>query len=286
MNTLITLRHDVVTPGRTNVVRRYFDELASRQPILAGVALVMLLATVPALLAMHFDPRTVNDISGWVKPVKFLVSLSLYYATLAWYFGYLPEMVRCGRLARWIVAMTILVGVAEMLWLFAAAAAGVPAHFNRDASLFQLAYPLAGVGATILLVGMFVQARMIAAHALPTLSHPFRLGIVAGTYSACVATLLTAAVLAAGSGHWVGGTPSDADGLFLLGWSRDGGDLRVPHFWALHGHQIVPFLVWLGADRLGWIRGRSGVLFIVACYLLWVALTFVQAMYGMPFPWG
>ncbi|KJV10327.1 hypothetical protein VZ95_05735 [Elstera litoralis] len=46
-------------------------------------------------------------------------------------------------------------------------------------------------------------------------------------------------------GHWVGGIASDAGGLPIVGWARDGGDLRVAHFFGLHLMQALPLLALL-----------------------------------------
>ncbi len=261
-----------------------YAELRRRQPVLAGMALVFLLAMIPTVFAMQFDERTVNDVNVWVKPAKFLFSLAVYYATIGWYFGYLSVETQRTRPARFIIWATITVGVLEILWLVLAAVYGVAAHFNRESIVWSIAYSVAGVGATVLLMGMFLQARLISRAALPGVPPLFRLGLVAGTYVACVATLFTASVLAGGTGHWVGGANSDLDGLPVLGWSRSGGDLRVPHFWALHAHQLVPLLVWVLCVKLGWVQGRLGVLVIVAIYVVFVIAVFVQALSGQPFP--
>lgn len=263
-----------------------YAELRRRQPVLASMALVFLLAMVPTLLAMQFDTRTINDVNVWVKPTKFLLSLAVYYLTIGWYFGFLPFDVQRTRVARFVIWGTISVGVAEILWLVLAAVAGVPAHFNRDSIVWSIAYSVAGVGATVLLIGMFLQARLIARHGLASVSPLFRLGVVAGTYVACASTLFTAYFLAAGTGHWVGGAASDLHGLPLLGWSRSGGDLRVPHFWALHAHQLVPLLVWGLVDKLGWVKARWGVLMIAGLYAALIVGLFVQALRGQPFPFG
>ena len=42
--------------------------------------------------------------------------------------------------------------------------------------------------------------------------------------------------------HWVGGTQSDANGVWLMNWSRDGGDLRVAHFFGMHAMQVLPLI--------------------------------------------
>ena len=84
--------------------------------------------------------------------------------------------------------------------------------------------------------------------------------------------------------HWVG-TPSDAGGLPLVGWSTAGGDLRVPHFFATHAAQAVPLFA-LAWQRL---RPASPALSVTAFLTLYAAFTiavFVQALMGLPFlPW-
>lgn len=259
------------------------SELHRREPVLTAIGLVFLLALVPTLFAASIDTREINGISVWVKPSKFLLSLATYYFTLAWYFGYLTPAFRTTRPGRVIVYGSILVGVAEMVWLLLAAVVGVPSHFNRESIVWSVAYPLAGVGATMLLVCMWLQARGIAASAIAPGGAAMRRAIVWSSYVAVVTTLITAFVLAAGSGHWVGGTASDAGGLPLLGWSQDGGDLRVAHFWALHTHQIVPFVVWLLTRHS---LGRDSPWLVAAALVAYggfIGFTFLQALAGQPF---
>jgi hypothetical protein len=67
---------------------------------------------------------------------------------------------------------------------------------------------------------------------------------------------------------------SDASGLPVFRWSTTGGDLRIPHFAALHAMQVVPFAA---------LSGRRGVVVIasLAITLLTLAL-FAQAALGIP----
>jgi hypothetical protein len=83
--------------------------------------------------------------------------------------------------------------------------------------------------------------------------------------------------------HWVGGTQSDANGLWLMKWSRDGGDLRVAHFFGMHAMQVLPLLAALLPGRMPH-RVAIGMVVAAAClYTLGASYTFVQALHGVPF---
>lgn len=258
----------------------------ARQPLLATLAELCLWALIPCALAMWLDARTVNGISVWIKPAKFFASLALYYATLAWMFGLLPRETQSTRSGRTIIGLAVAAGAYEMTWLVAAAVAGVPSHFNRTHWAWATAYNLAGLGATLLLVAVWMQGRLIARDRQVPLHPAFRLSLVIGARLAFVATLITAGVLASGNGHGVGAAvANDAAGWPVLGWSRSGGDLRVAHFFALHAHQVLPLagaaIVASGATNPSW--ASRAVWAATLAYSAMIAGTFVQALMGRPF---
>lgn len=262
--------------------RSFFAELRRRQPTLAAAALLFLLGALPCLIAMVVDPRTVNDVSVWIKPAKFFVSLALLCATLAWYFGYLPEAAQRTRSGRFVIVAPLVAGGLEMLWLVSAAVAGVPAHFNRGSLFWEVAYNAAGAGATVLLIAVLVQGLMIGRDRDSRVPPAMRSAFVLAAVLSFVLTLVTAMTLSSGAGHWVGGTPSDAGGLPLLGWSRSGGDLRVAHFFALHIHQALP----IAAALIVATNVRRAVLAVnlsAAAMVAATAFVFFQALAGRPF---
>jgi hypothetical protein len=69
---------------------------------------------------------------------------------------------------------------------------------------------------------------------------------------------------------------TDATGLAFFHWSTTGGDLRVPHFAALHIAQALPFLAWLIPEK------RIVLLGCVGSIIVTFAL-FAQAIMGIPF---
>lgn len=278
-----TLAHPAAArPATPSIVRATLTELHRRQPTLAIAALLFLLGSVPCLIALAVDPRTVNDIGVWIKPAKFFLSLSLYFATLAWCFGYLPAAEQTSRAGRYVIVAALAAGTLEMAWLLGAAVMGVPAHFNRISLAWGVAYSVAGAVALVLLSAIAVQGRMLARDRQVDLPPAFREALVLGAWLSVGTTLIAASVLSAGTGHWVGGTPSDAGGLPLMGWSRSGGDLRVAHFFALHLQQA---LLVAGAliVRSSLRRPVLAVRTTAALMTAFVIFTFVQALMGLPF---
>src|SRR5687768_10008566 len=91
--------------------------LVARQPLLAVYGFGLLLLAIPLLALQLVDPRTLNGISVWVKPVKFLVSVGVFALTAAWFFGYIRPERRKALLPRAVVAMIIGAGSLELAWI-------------------------------------------------------------------------------------------------------------------------------------------------------------------------
>ena len=264
--------------------------LDARAIALQGVAL-MLVFLVPALVLQPIDPRLLNEISVWVKPAKFALSLALHYATLAWAIGLLAPAWRQGDYMRRSFLLSLCAGFFEIAYISLQAARGRASHFNEATTAEMVLYSVMGVGAVILVVQSFDLGRHILKSPRRELDAGVRLGAGLGLTLGSVATLVTAGIMGSGAvpaalgypeGHWVGGTLSDAGGLPLLGWSTSGGDLRVPHFISTHIMQMLPLLGWL-ADRWRPGQARGLVLAGAALLLAVVIATSVQAVLGQPF---
>jgi len=180
MSATLSRRAAVPAPLRTGFLADGFAELQRRQPLLASVAFVFVLALIPVLIAQQIDPRTVNGINVWIKPAKFLLSLALYYVTLAWFFGLLSPEARRSRGARYVVVAPIVAGVLEMVWLVAAAMHGVPAHFNVGDPVWRAAYLMGGVGSLVLVSAMAVQGTLIARDRSVAAHPAYRSAVVLG----------------------------------------------------------------------------------------------------------
>jgi hypothetical protein len=264
-------------------LRDWFDGLFQREPLFAGIALLMIALMAPTLFAMALDGRTLLDVNVWDKPLKFQAALTVYFLTLAWYSKWVPQpMLRRGWY-RIYSAVVVLCVVAEMVWLMGAAAYGIPSHFNLSNPLMQIAYSLAGLLAITFLTATVVYGVAIWRNDTSGLTPGMRAAFGLGLILTFVLTVIVAGYLANNGGHFVGGNLSDAEGAPLMGWARDGGDLRVAHFFATHAMHFIPFAGLLAAITLPDRRARTVVYIASAAFVAFVIFTFAQALMGVPF---
>ena len=139
-----------------------------------------------------------------------------------------------------------------------------------------------GVAAILLTTASATLAYAIHRHENSGLSPALKSGLVWGLGLTLPLTLVTAGTLSAMPGHWVGGTPHEAGGLAMMGWPRDGADLRVAHFFATHALHVIPLFA-LIAGHLPGLRGEWAVSGFAGLYVTLVILTFAQALAGQPF---
>ena len=177
--------------------------------------------------------------------------------------------------------MLATIGILEVLYIALQSGRGVASHFNDTTALEEALFNLMGIGAVVLTTGSLVLGILIARSGGQGLSPAFR----RASSPACITFAFgigTGMAIATNGGHWVGGVASDAGGLPIFGWARDGGDLRVAHFFGMHAMQVLPLFA-LAADRLA--PRRASVL-VAGFALLYCAATIgvlAQAYAGRPF---
>lgn len=266
---------------------------AETNPLARRVELTLLAALglqiafmVPSLAAWLIDERLLDGVSVWSKPLKFQSSIIVLVGTLLLLLPLLRAEILAGRLARATALAVALSSTLEIAYIVIQAARGRASHFNTSTPLEATLYQIMGIGAVTLVICAFIFGWLILRHSRPETGQGLRMGAAVGLMLGAVLTLITAGVLSSGTidgpGHWVGGVKTDAGSLFLLGWSRSGGDLRVPHFFATHMMQALPLLGLL-LDRVRPDLARIGIGVGAIASVIVVAATFVQAASGRPF---
>lgn len=237
-------------------------EALVRQRSLTIAALLIWAAMLPALVALGLDERTVREVNVWVKPLKFMASIGLFWLSTAWFVGLLPEAQRRHPTVRALVAVALGAGLFEVGYITLQAALGQASHFNFSSPFHQVMYTLMGLGALAMTATQPVLAWRIARHGRADLSPVWRTSVVIG--------LMLTFVLGAGAGGLLGSVqPPSGAGLPVVGWHLGGGDLRPAHFVGMHAQQFIPFVGALLAAAGG---GRRGLCGFVALYTaLWLA---------------
>ncbi len=281
MNTMVLDRPRAVAVrnGRSG----WLAEIFRREPVFAAGTVLIVLMMAPTLFAMAVDARQINGVNVWDKPFKFEVSLSLYLGTLALFAGWLPQGMtgrRWYRIYAWLVVGAI---AGELAWLFGGAANGIGTHFNIAHPIMGPLYPVMGAFAVFLTSASLVYGVAFLRDHDSALDPAFRLSLGLGLVLTFFMTVGVAGYMSSGSGHWVGGTQSDAAGLPFMGWSRDGGDLRVAHFFAAHAMQFVPLAGFLASRLLAPQAARLAAWLAATGYAAFTAFVLIQALAGRPF---
>ncbi len=251
-------------------------------PWLWWCAMAMLAASIVLAVMMLVDPRTFNGVSVWVKPWKFQVSLAIHLITLAAFAVPLAASPGFAKSLRRMSVVAVAAGVFEVAYIAWRASRGEASHFNIGTPLAGAMYSLMGICAVLLTGCAGWLGWRILRESRTGLSPLLRQGIGWGLILGCVLGTLSGAYVSGQAGHWVGGTPSDAASVPVVGWSLDGGDLRVAHFFGLHAMQILPLAAWaLDRTSLGAVSLRAWWC-LAGVYVTWTAFTFIQAVLGRP----
>lgn len=255
-------------------------EVFRRQPTLAWLGVFFGLCLVPTLIAASLDPRTLDGAEVWLKPSKFLMSLSVYAFTNAWFFGYVDEAHRRGPTARGIVRTITAASLLEMAYILLQASRGERSHFNMADPVHAMLFLLMGLGAVLLVGASIPLAVLVARRPQPGVRPAFRDAVVIGLV---LTTLLGGGLggyMSARMSHWVGPAPA-TPGLPFFGWSTTGGDLRPPHFFGIHAEQALPFFAALVPGR--GLLSRLVIWAAAGAYVVFTLWVFARSVAGEPF---
>jgi hypothetical protein len=259
---------------------------------LTATAILMLVALAGFSVGLVLDDRIITGVPAWLKPAKFAASTAIYSATMAWLFRYIAVWPGFMRATGWTVAVVFIIEVAIIALQ---AARGTTSHFNAATSFDAAMFGAMGVCIGILwlasigvLAALFRQkfenrawGWWLRMGLLTTVIGSAAGGLMLRPTPEQIEMLQTTQSLTASGGHTVGG-PDGGPGLAGTGWSTRHGDLRIPHFFGLHGFQMLPFLGWLALrGRRGQVRSQTGFAFTAAAsYLAFMAILTWQALRG------
>lgn len=214
------------------------------RPLLGVAALMTVLTVATAVLAIA-DPREILGQNAWFKPLKFVLSTAIYALTLAWLIGQVRRFRRAAEALGTVTAVALVVEIAVITW---AAAAGTTSHFNIATPLNGALWAVMGGSITVVWLATAAVGVTVALSPGPDPARNLavRAGIALGIVGMGLAFLMTSPTAdqldnfqGVAGAHAVG-VADGGPGLPFLGWSTEGGDLRIPHFIGLHALQAIP----------------------------------------------
>lgn len=250
-------------------IANLFKKAAEKQPSLYYFGWVNLVALTFFLVLYFMDHRLLIGEPVWQKPIKFAISIWIAGWTFAFIFPLHPRESLFRKLGFWMMVMVAI----EMILITLQAARGVRSHYNIATWYDGMIFNIMGMGITVhtVLVGVaawqfFKMKETPEIH--PGLLWGVRLGLLF-----FVLFSMEGFVMAARMAHTVK-LPDGGPGLPITHWSKQGGDLRIAHFFGLHSLQLLPVLgiLWnrLAPKRAALATIASGILYAGFCVFLFV----------------
>ncbi|WP_462218847.1 hypothetical protein [Ferruginibacter sp.] len=246
------------------------SELRRRNNLLYWCGIFNIAVGVICFALQFTDDVKILGVSRWLKPMKFYLSVGLLAFTLNWLMYYLSNS-KLVKIYSWIIAITMLIENGVILMQ---AVRGTTSHFNISSPFNGIAFGVMGIiiliftiTAVFITINFFVQKKFSIS---PAYVWGIRLGlgffILASVEGGLMIGLFT---------H-TAGAKDGSEGLPLLNWSKQYGDLRIAHFFGLHALQILPLLGY-------YIAKNKNQLFVFAgLYLIFITALFIQAVKGIP----
>lgn len=245
-------------------------------------------STLIVLVLYAADPRELLGVPLWEKPLKFLISSTLYSATFSWLYSYVDKQ---QKLARWMGNLIGALLVVELVVIIGLAALGTTSHFNVSTPFHLAMWSVMATAISAVWVATFILGASL--WSAPRMSADLRLAVrwalglglagmgIAFTMTPPQAQQIQPETWAGIAGAHTVGAADGGTGVPFFGWSTIAGDLRVSHFLGLHALQILPALALIVSVVIASKYARLAIITgLGMSYGLFIAFTYVQALMG------
>ncbi|MET1259388.1 hypothetical protein ABV409_08600 [Flagellimonas sp. DF-77] len=254
------------------------QKVKTESPILYGIVVMHAIFALASLIGIFVDDRELMGINIWIKPLKFCISGMFYILTVGYIIHFYPFSRRKRNIINNLVSWSL--GI-EIIIVMLQAFRGEQSHYNQTSLLNGILFALMGLFISIVVLTMFifiVETIRLKMHTTRAIQWGVLLGWLVVFFSSYVGGQMIGQMA-----HNVG-VADGGEGLPLLNWSTVAGDLRVAHFFGLHGIQIIPLFAWALTRKWQTKEGNRIALTILfgLLYFAWIGYTFYQAKQGMP----
>lgn len=250
-------------------MKAFLLELRFRNETLFNFGLVCLALALIFLAMTRISQTQLYHVNAWYKPFKFAFSTFLFAWAMAWYCYYLTSF--NVQLFNW--AVIILLGF-EIVYITLKAGQGQPSHYNISSPFHSLMFSLMAVAATAVTLYTAYIGFLFFIQDIPSLSDHYLWGIRLGILI-FVIFAFEGFLMGSRMSHTVG-LENDNSELFIVGWSRKVGDLRVSHFIGMHALQVLPLLSFY------LLKNAKAVIVFGILYGALACFTLMQALKAKP----
>jgi hypothetical protein len=189
---------------------------------------------------------------------------------MAWYCYYLPNF----NINSFNWTVIILLGF-EIFYIAFQASKGQLSHYNLSTPVYAALYSMMALAATLVTLYTAYIGVLFFTNSFPELPNYY---VWAIRLSIILFVVFSFEGFAMGSklNHSVGAL-NDNSNLFIIGWSKTVGDLRVSHFIGMHALQVLPILSYYVLKNTKLTFGLSII------YGMLAIMTLIQALKGRPF---
>ena len=248
-------------------MKEFIIDLKIRNETLFYFGLICLAFAILFLVFTKTSNTQVYNVNAWYKPFKFAFSTFLFSWAMAWYCHYLINF--NSNLFNW--SVIILLGF-EIIYIAIMASKGQTSHYNLSTPFYSTMFSLMALAATLVTLYTAYIGLLFFNQSFPDLPDYY---VWAIRLSIIIFVIFSFEGFAMGSrlSHTVG-LENDNSNLFIVGWSKTVGDLRVAHFIGMHALQVLPILAYY------LFKNKISVIILSFIYFLLALYTLLQALNG------
>lgn len=247
----------------------FLQQLKFRNETMFYFGVACLVLSVLFLILAKTTTTQVYGVNAWYKPFKFAFSTLTFAWAMAWYCYYLPNF--NVNLFNW--SIIVLLGF-EIAYIALQAGRGQLSHYNLSTPVYSVLFSMMALAASAVTIYTAYVGYLFFSNSFPELPTYY---VCAIRLSIILFVIFSFEGFAMGSrlSHTVGAL-NDNSNLFILGWSKTFGDLRVAHFIGMHALQVLPILSFY------LLRNTKITILVAFLYGILALLTLVQALKGKP----
>jgi len=218
------------------MMKSWYFELIRRNRLLAYSGLVCFIICIGLVILSFFDGRQLFGVNIWNKPIKFYLSI----AVLFWTTGWLMNDISNRKAVRLISIGTVICLAGELVIINSQAFQGKASHFNVSTPTDGILFGIMGI--LIFVNSLFYVYLLILFARQKGLAKGYKIGVILGLIIFLIGGY-EGYIMGARLSHTVGADDGQ-EGIFFLSWAKAYGDLRIFHFFALHGLQVLSLAGW------------------------------------------